>query len=246
MWKPSLRGLALIALSLTAYSVTTLAQSARPKPQPPMGIDPGGVTIGLLTTGIDYTSQPVFRCLARDGEGRVIAWDVVDRDPLPYKPHSTDAFDDDALASGIDCAGRVRIVPVRVDPKDPVSISRALAFLATTPARIVVLPARNTPGDWRPFLAAVVEFRHLLVVVATTSAVATHPAANQSNVALVSAASIDEASRLALGDVVLLIACDARARDTSMTGAARAGLLAEQAARLSTLPTGGPLSPKCR
>lgn len=235
-----------VALALLLTCAAAAAQSARNKPQPPVGVDPGGTAIGLVTTGIDYTLPPVARCLARDGEGRLIAWDVVDRDPLPYKARAIGAFDDGVLASAVDCGGRVRVVPVRADPADPVTISRSLAFLSTTPARLVVLPARNAPADWRPFLAAAAEFKRLLIIVATTVPVAAHPVANQSNVALVSAASGDEASLLALAHAVMLVACDANARDSSLTGAALARRLAEQVARSPAPPVGEMLSPKCR
>jgi hypothetical protein len=60
----------------------------------------------------------------------------------------------------------VRLVPVRVDPGDPMSLARALAFVAQTPARVAVLPMWGTTrADWEPLRQAAMRFKDLLVVV---------------------------------------------------------------------------------
>ena len=224
----SLLGAALVFILLQTFS--TVAQTPRAKPPVPVGVDPGGVAIGFITTGIDYTLPTVARCLARDGEGRLIAWDVVDRDPLPYRPHGEGTISDNALFVGFACEGRVRIAAVRVDPADPVTISRAIAFLATTPARVVVIPAGTGPADWKPLLAAAEAFRQMLVVVAAAN-VMDHPAAGRANVTFVTDAVATAASLAPLGHAATLVACNAAARDGSLDGAARAALLTAQIAR---------------
>ena len=156
---------AIMVCGLLLAASACLAQTAASrKPKLPPGVDPGGVAIGLITTGIDYTRPDVARCLARDGEGELIGWDVVDRDRLPYR-QATGAVADDVLFALIPC-GRVRVVPVRVDPVDGLSLGRALAFLAKSPARVVVLPVASQPKDWAPFQAAAAQFKILLVIVA--------------------------------------------------------------------------------
>ena len=141
--------------------------AAQTKPKLPPGVDPGGVAIGLLTTGIDYTRPEVAKCVARDGEGELIGWDVVDGDRMPYRrvAAAAGAVVDDALFALVPC-GRVRVVPVRVNPADGVSLGKALAFLAQTPARVVVLPVGSQPTDWTAFQLALEKFPELLVMVA--------------------------------------------------------------------------------
>jgi hypothetical protein len=58
-------------------------------------------------------------------------------------------------------------VPVRVDARDPASLARAVAFIAQTPARIVVVPTwGQRKEDWQPFRRAVEHFSQLLFIVA--------------------------------------------------------------------------------
>ena len=153
----------VVAVTLAAIS---LAQSPAAKPKLPPGVDPGGAVIGLITTGIDYTRPEIERCLARDGEGELIGWDIVDRDRLPYKRQTTPAQpSDDALFNSLPC-GKVRVVPVRVDPTNAVTLGKAMAFLAATTARVVVLPVESQPVDWAPLIAAAMQFPTLLLVIA--------------------------------------------------------------------------------
>lgn len=244
MRQPFLQILILAAAMLAGCATSAFAQSAHSKPQPPVGVDAGGGAIGLITAGIDYTLPRVNRCLARDGEGRLIAWDVVDRDPLPYRLHSPDRVDDELVAA-VDCVGRARVVPVRIDATDPVTFSRALAFIASTPARVVVLPARYVPSDWYPFLVAAAEFKRLLLVVATSDQAVRHPAAAMPNVTIITASGADQASLLAFAHAVMLVACNEKARNSSLTGAALAGVMAEQVARTPTPPFGD-AGPRCQ
>jgi hypothetical protein len=73
----------------------------------------------------------------------------------------------------------VRLVPVSVDPTDPASLARAIAFVAQTPARVAVLPMWGTMRqDWEPLRQAAVRFKDVLVIVpAGKGAEAVYPAA---------------------------------------------------------------------
>lgn len=161
----------LSALCVVAVLASVSAAHAQRDPPLPPGLDPGGIAIALITTGIDYTLPEVAQRLARDGEGELIGWDLVDRDNRPFRRSGAATpggwgGDGTALARAIGTHGR-RIVPVRIDPADPRSLARAVAFIAQTPARLVVVPASSRePSDWEPFRQAATHFKDLLFVVA--------------------------------------------------------------------------------
>jgi hypothetical protein len=158
--------LAAVVLPVTMLVLSTagLAQSSKPKLPP--GRDPGGLLIGLITTGIDPTRPDVLKCLARDGEGELLGWDMVDRDRQPFAAFDAARPGDTMLFSNLACDGRVRIAPVRVDPADAVTLAKALAFFSVTPARVVVVPAASRPRDWAPLMSAAAQFPGLLILVA--------------------------------------------------------------------------------
>jgi len=141
------------------------------KPPVPPGRDPGGIAVALICTGIDYTLPPIAHRLARDGEGELIGWDLQDRDRKPFDQSKGTAppewgGDGTLLASLIIGTPAVRLVPVRVDPGDPVALAQALAFVAQTPARVAVL-VMGSPSrpHWEPFRQAAQRFKDVLVVV---------------------------------------------------------------------------------
>jgi hypothetical protein len=151
-----------IAVAWLALVPASLAQSKKP-PVPP-GRDPGGVAIALLSTGIDYTLPHIAGRLARDGEGELIGWDVEDRDRLPF---GADRGDGQGTAVTVALLGRgdARLVPVRVNPDDPVSLARGIAFVAQTPARVAVV-ARWSLGQesWEPLRQAATHFKGVLII----------------------------------------------------------------------------------
>jgi hypothetical protein len=162
------------ALWLLAAAAMLLAGAVRAqgrKPPLPPGLDPGGVAIALLSTGVDYTMPDIAHRLARDGEGQLIGWDFVDNDIRPFNSKSADTpaawgGDGNALVRGIGRPGR-RVVVVRIDTRDPVSLAKAVAFVAQTPARVVVVPMwTRAAGDWEPFAMAAKAFAGLLFIVA--------------------------------------------------------------------------------
>jgi hypothetical protein len=164
---------AALVLCLPMLALASVASAQSKKPAVPSAADPGGIAVALLTTGIDYTVPQVAARLARDGEGEPIAVDLLDRDNRPFgeKREQTPAShggDGTRLALGmIDGVGDVRLVAVRVDPGDPMSLARGIAFVAQTPARVVVVPMWSARSeDWQAFRQAVQHFAHLLVIVA--------------------------------------------------------------------------------
>jgi hypothetical protein len=155
------------------------------KPRVPAGSDPGGVAVALFSTGIDYTLPSLAARLARDGEGEPIAWDSEDNDNRPFDKSRGAApanlgGDTTALASAmLDGAPGIRLVPVRISLSDPVSLGRAVAFVAQTPARIAVVPmASPHKQEWEPFQQAATHFKDVLfVIVAGDTPESAYPAA---------------------------------------------------------------------
>lgn len=167
------RAILLCLVAATALGGTALAQgpAAEKKPPLPPGRDPGGVAVALLCTGIDYTLPEVARRLARDGEGEPVAWDLEDRDRKPFDKSKGGTAperggDGTLIASLLLGSQAVRLVPVRVDASDPVSLARAIAFVAQTPARVAVLAMWGTSrADWEPFRQAATRFKDVLILV---------------------------------------------------------------------------------
>src|SRR5262245_50756346 len=153
------------------------------KPAVPPGRDPGGAAVALIGTGIDYTLPHIAPRLARDGEGELIGWDLQDQDRKPFDQSKGTAprewgGDGTLLASLIIAAPAVRLVPVRVDPSDPVALAHALAFVAQTPARVAVLAMGSASRPhWDPFRQAAQRFKDVFVVVPGAPSEPVYPAA---------------------------------------------------------------------
>lgn len=169
-----------IAAVVLAFAMcqAVLAQNVAPrapaeKPPVPPGRDPGGIAIALIVTGIDYTHPEIKDRLARDGEGDIIGLDLIDGDNRPYAatalPGNEAGAIDTILARRILSTYRhARLVPVRVDPDDKLMLARALAFTATTPARIVAVPLwSDDKATWEVFQQAAEQVPdHLLILPA--------------------------------------------------------------------------------
>jgi hypothetical protein len=149
-----------IALGWLALVPASLAQGQ--KPPVPAGRDPGGVAVALLSSGVDYTLPQIAGRLARDGEGELVGWDVRDRDRLPFSASNGEGT---SVAGGLLGSGGVRLVPVRVDPADPMSLARGIAFVAQTPARVAVLATLGLVQEsWEPLRQAAVHFKGILII----------------------------------------------------------------------------------
>lgn len=109
------------------------------KPKVPSGRDPGGIAVVMIGEGLDYTRQDIARRLARDGEGEMIAWDSVDRDPRPYAAGGSAAT---ALARIVLGEGpATKLIAIRMAAGEATGMIPALQFASRTSARIVsVIP----------------------------------------------------------------------------------------------------------
>jgi hypothetical protein len=163
-----LRAAALHLIGALALGAVAVAQVK--KPDVPPGRDPGGVAVALVCMGIDYTLPALAQRLARDGEGELIGWDLESNDRRPFDRSGGSAppevgGDGTALAAFLAGSG-ARIIPVRINTGDPVTLARAIAFSAQTPARVVVLPMWGRRSeDWEPFRQAATRFKDLLIIV---------------------------------------------------------------------------------
>jgi hypothetical protein len=165
-----LRTIVLHIVAAAALGAVALAQEKKP-PVPP-GRDPGGVAIALISTGVDYTLPALAHRLARDGEGELIGWDLEDNDRRPLD--KSKGGDGTAIASFLIGAEEARLVPVRVNPADPASPARGLAFAAQTRARIVLMPMSGAkPEAWEPLRQAAMRFKDILIILPAASGDAT-------------------------------------------------------------------------
>jgi hypothetical protein len=157
---------AAIAAALLPVCSAVLAAD----PKVPPAIEPGNrVPVAILTTGFDYTRPEIAARLARDGEGEIIAWDVVGEDRFPYdQTGDTEVLS--ALATQLQPAAPVSLLAIRVDANDPVSLGKGLAFAARTPARIVLVPMWSPSREtWTVFQQAAQYFTELRIVVRACS-----------------------------------------------------------------------------
>jgi hypothetical protein len=175
-----LRAIFLHVVAAAALGTVALAQEKKP-PVPP-GRDPGGVVVALISTGMDYTLPTLAHRLARDGEGELIGWDLEDNDRRPFDKSKGGTppelgGDGTAIASLLSSGEDVRLVPVRVNPADPASPARALAFAAQTPARVALISMSSTRPEIRePLHQAATRFKDILIILPASGTDATSPA----------------------------------------------------------------------
>lgn len=138
-----------------------LPRVAPEKPPVPSDRDPGGVLVALMAQGIDYRLPGLSGKLARDGEGEIVGWDVVDNDRLPFDPNEGNAppeqgGDATAIATRIVANGApVRLAPIRIDAEDAGSIARAVRLAGQIRARVVLVPLWNRESArWHLFATA--------------------------------------------------------------------------------------------
>lgn len=139
------------------------------KPRVPAGRDPGGVAVAVIGAGVDYLQPDIAGRLARDGEGELIGFDLIDADPWPLE-EPTRNLSVPADAGTTLCrvvlreAMAARLIPVRVPAGPPAAIAQALAFVAQTPARVVLVLAPAGPMT-PPLLQALTRMQARTVVV---------------------------------------------------------------------------------
>lgn len=211
MLTPSAVRIVLAALALAVLGITAAAQIMS-KPRVPPGRDPGGVAVAVVDTGVNYLLPDIADRLARDGEGDMIGLDLEDGSLVPFDRLNDDASLDPTqrgtpLASIVLAeAPKSRLVTVRLKARDLAGPARAAAFIASGPARIVVLaaPSSTRALDWDGFRLAATDLKDMLFVVAAGSggkdldAEPSYPAALGLDNLLVVAAG-DESGRLSAG-----------------------------------------------
>lgn len=129
-------GLAVAVASVAATMAAAQQDASRPRPSP--GQPTRGFAAVMISTGIDYTRPDVAARLARDGEGEIIGWDAEHRDGRP--------FAEAGVADRAVALAPVLVVPVRVVAAEPATWAEAFAFLARTPARVVVVAVPDAPA----------------------------------------------------------------------------------------------------
>ena len=151
-----------LAFAQTNKNKTPLAaaQLSSTKPKIIPGSDPGGIAVAIIGTGVNYTLRQFADRLARDGEGDIIGLDFVDRDnrpfdtgpDLPTAPGGLSPLGTTPASVVLLEAPQARLVPVRIRLGDPRAFAASVAFVASTPARIVVVAFTNgARADWEPF-----------------------------------------------------------------------------------------------
>lgn len=178
-WRPAPSRRAVLtglSLGLMAGRDPLAAQTGPPKPKVPAGRDPGGIAVAVIGAGIDYRRPEIAARLARDGEGEIIAWDVIDDDarPLEAEPAPGRRVPPQAGTATVEqhflaAAPRARLIPVRVPDDNPLALGGALAFAGQTPARIAVFLVAGQidpqPLSWKVFQDAAKRAPQLLIVV---------------------------------------------------------------------------------
>jgi hypothetical protein len=159
----------LVALFMCSMLTPLRAEN----PRAPAGQDPGGEATAFITTGIDYTRPAIAKCLARDGEGEPIGWDFADNDARPFAADPADT----ALAETTCRQPGVRLVAIRVNPNDPLTLGKAVVFMTKSPAKTAILTLGPLPqAAWEPFRQAMLHFKDAKVLVPRCAPMPSSPA----------------------------------------------------------------------
>lgn len=169
---------------------------AAEKPRVPAGRDPGGVAIAIVGPGVDYTQVGIAERLARDGEGEIVGFDLIDGDRRPYVAASTQAEKaalQQLVGPLLEPEVPSRLAVFRAKSGERLSVAQAISFVSKSPARIVFLtggfPESPAP-DFEFLAAASKQFPELLFVV---------PAGDQ-------AVELDATEREAMPNVLIVVA----------------------------------------
>jgi hypothetical protein len=177
----------LLSLVLYALVLNSGCLAADPaKPAVPAGRDPGGIAVALIGNGIDYSQPSIAPRLARDGEGELIGWDFVDDDRRPL-----------GSAAGIETSQAnlllhettsARLIVVRTSDSRMDAFISAIAFVAQTPARIVLVSSPPDPQERRIGLLETARRAPALLFVASAKLIGQHAASvgNRRNILVVS------------------------------------------------------------
>jgi len=185
----------------------------------------GKVTVALLGPGIDYRLPELKGRLARDGEGDLISWDFSDNDNKPFAEGGI-GNDAAAILTATPSAG---LVIAKEKLSDPQAFGHMMAFVAKTPARIVVwLSADPLRPDWPIMVEAASHFRDRLFLIPNAKRKFDETfkrLRDQPNVVVVDLVEPSTLDRLLIGGV----------RSTGFTMGLLAGTAAERWAQKPTL-----------
>jgi hypothetical protein len=96
--------------------------------------------------GLDYTDPAFAQRLARDGEGEIIGYDMIDDDRRPHAgPHEPEAGAASLLLAGGQSAA---LIVIRADTASIDSLVAAIGYGARTPSRIAVILDAGTSADF--------------------------------------------------------------------------------------------------
>ena len=156
MW----HGAAIAGAGSALLTIAAVAQGVR-KPVPLPGADPGGVMVAIIGPGVDYTRAGLSDRLARDGEGEIIGFDLVDRDRRPFCRVECEAQTDAAMAL-LQAAPGTRLALFKVDGAN--LAAPALQMAVTAKAAVVLLELPDDAQAAALLRAASERFRDTLIV----------------------------------------------------------------------------------
>lgn len=157
---------AAIVFAGLALAAAAFQANAAQDPKVPHGLDPGGLAIAFIGDGVDYTDPEIAARLARDGEGEPIALDLVDGDVRPYAAAESGRGTELAKLL-LSTYKNSRLVVVRADTGNALSLARAAAFVSRTPSKIAAVASWGREKEtWQPFSETVSQQgSHVLFVV---------------------------------------------------------------------------------
>lgn len=194
-------------LIILAVLAATLGWSAgevhAADPKPPPGQDPGGHAVALIAGGIDYRDPALAARLARDGEGELIGWDVIDDDRMPFAAATGEGADAASTDNSTSIAqtllsgyARGRLVPVRAPRGNPQALAKAIAFAVNTPARIIAVALPLETDAMRQVIRQASErFKEHVFIVAGALPAASEAGAQSGMYGMPPAAAAPPASR---------------------------------------------------
>lgn len=149
----------LFALAVEASADT----AAKGKPKPASGVDPGGVMVAFVGSGLDYTRGAIAQRMARDGEGEIIGFDLVDRDRRPHCAAPCTA-ETDAAESMLANAPQARLAVFKVD--GPALAAPAMQMAVQAKADVLVVTLPDGPKTGALLRAAAERFKDALIIYA--------------------------------------------------------------------------------
>lgn len=169
-------------------------------PPVPAGRNPGGYPVAIISGGIDYTVRNIPQMLARDGEGEIIGYDLVDDDRRPYATGPETDAAEILLGEG----QAATLVVVRTAVLDQQKLAAAIGYAAQSPARIIaIFASAGDPGVAAVLAAASQKFpQHLFIASLDAGAAADIGTTRAANLLIVTNANAGDIPSGGARDVV--------------------------------------------